>query len=76
MTVFFKLLIEINHKNSQEKDIIWTKDATSYYNRFDIIIFSICARSRLDPCISMRMPSELALTEKWLIYNLLKKIRD
>ena len=43
---------------------------------FDIIIFSICARPRLDPCISMRMPSELALTEKWLIYNLLKKIRD
>ena len=37
---------------------------------FDIIIFSIYAY------ISMRKPSDLALTEKWLIYNLLKKIID
>ena len=37
---------------------------------FGIIIFSICGY------ISMRKPFDLALTEKWFIYNLLKKIRD
>ena len=43
---------------------------------FDIIISSICARSRHDAYISMRKPSDLALTKMRLIYNLLKKIRD
>ena len=36
---------------------------------FDIIIFAVCARSRHDAYISMRKPSDLALTEMWLIYN-------
>ena len=43
---------------------------------FDIIISPICARSIHDAYISMRKPSNLALTEKWLIYKLLKKIKD
>ena len=43
---------------------------------FDITIFSICARSRHDAYILMRKLSNIALTEKWLMYNLLKIIRD
>ena len=43
---------------------------------FEITIFSICARSRHDAYILMRKLSNLALIEKWLMYNLLKIIRD
>ena len=43
---------------------------------FDITVFSIFARSKHDAYILMRKPSDLGLTEKWLMYNLLKKIRD
>ena len=35
----------------------------------DITIFSICGRSRHDAYILMRRPSDLALTEMWLVYN-------
>ena len=36
---------------------------------FNVIIFSICGRSRHDAYILMRKPFDLALTEMWLIYN-------